>query len=73
MELQIYQRSPGELYCNNIMRNRKTLHSLEVNQAENTLGVDLSPDGKTRQQAEKMLDMATKMGRCNTLWLHVMI
>jgi hypothetical protein len=54
------QGSPGDLYMNDISNNRKVIKRLEPNQAYETLGVFLAPDGNLDEQFQKMLNAATK-------------
>jgi len=53
------QDSPGELTVKDLNNNRKVITRLEPNQAYETLGVFLAPDGKLDQQFEKMKKAAT--------------
>lgn len=50
----------GSLFVNDIYGHRKEIRRFEVSHAETTLGVDLAPDGNTRQQAKKMKTAAVK-------------
>jgi hypothetical protein len=54
------QDYPGDLYVNDIHNNRKVIKCLEPNQAYETLGVFLAPDGNLDEQFQKMLNAATK-------------
>jgi hypothetical protein len=47
------QECPGSLFVNDIHGQRQQLRRFEVSHAETTLGVDIAPDGNTRQQVEK--------------------
>jgi hypothetical protein len=49
------QDSPGELQVNDTSNSRKTIMRLEPDQAYETLGVFLAPDGNLDAQFEKML------------------
>lgn len=51
---------PGDVFCNDINRERKCLRQVVTQQAETTLAGDLAPDGSTRQQAKKMKETAIK-------------
>jgi hypothetical protein len=48
------QDSPGELQVNDISNCRKLIKRLEANEAYETLGVFLAPDGNSNAQFEKM-------------------
>ncbi len=55
---------PGTIYINDINGNRKELRRCQVDDAQETLGVFLAPDGNTRQQQCKMLALATEWADC---------
>jgi len=48
------QDSPGEIYVNDILNQRKAIKRLEPDQAYETLGVFLAPDGNLEAQFDKM-------------------
>jgi hypothetical protein len=50
------QDSPGEIYVNNILNQRKAIKRLEPDQAYETLGVFLAPDGNLEAQFDKMYE-----------------
>jgi hypothetical protein len=54
------QDSPGDLYVNDILNNRKVITRLEPYQAYETLGVYLAPDGNLEEQFQKMKKATTQ-------------
>jgi len=54
------QDCPGELTVNNIANQRKTIKRLEPNQAYETLGVFLAPDGNLKDHYNKMHTAASR-------------
>lgn len=57
--------SPGDISANDIHGNRATLWHFEVSEAQETLGVFLTPDGNHKAQVDKMIQAAKK-------WVDVM-
>jgi mRNA-degrading endonuclease HigB of HigAB toxin-antitoxin module len=53
------QDSPGEIYVNDILNQRKAIKRLELDQAYETLGVFLAPDGNLEVQFDKMYTVIT--------------
>jgi len=51
---------PGSIFINDLNGMKKELRRFEVQEAQETLGVYLAPDGNTLKQYEKMKDMAIK-------------
>jgi hypothetical protein len=51
--------TPAALFMNDIHNIRKPVRRIETFQAEETLGVWISPDGNTKTQFQKMIEKAT--------------
>jgi hypothetical protein len=60
MVLKPISDCPGNIFINDINGNRKVLRRCEVDDAQETLGVYLAPDGNTRQQQQKLQEAAIK-------------
>ncbi len=55
---------PASIYINDINGCRKELRRCQVDDAQETLGVYLAPDGNTRRQHRKMTDLAIEWADC---------
>ncbi len=58
------EECPGTISINDINGQRKQLRRCEVNDAQETLGVFLAPDGNTMRQQQKMKDSVVKWADC---------
>lgn len=56
--------APGDVFIKDINGTKKVLRRCEIQEAQETLGVYLDPDGNTIKQQEKMKDMAIKWADC---------
>ncbi len=58
------EECPGSIYINDVDGNRKELRCCEIDDAQETLGVHLAPDGNHRQQVHRMKEMAIHWADC---------
>ena len=52
--------SPANILANDLYGNRKEIERIEPFHARTTLGVDLAPDGNTKQQVNSMREATIK-------------